>query len=90
MSAPADFCRVAAAPGLPAGRLEPGRCSVQALVRGDSGTATASPAQRWLLVEQPGPWGRDALTGSRLDAGVAPRLAARARERIVSRPDPVP
>ncbi|WP_245900228.1 sucrase ferredoxin [Geodermatophilus normandii] len=41
--------------------------------------ATAGPAQRWLLVEQPGPWGRDALTGSRFDQAVAARLSARAR-----------
>jgi hypothetical protein len=52
---------------------------VTALVRGDSPVATAGPAQRWLLVEQPGPWGRDALTQSRFDPAVAPRLAARAR-----------
>src|ERR687894_3132490 len=79
VSAPADFCRVAAAPGLPAGRLDEDRCSVQALVRGDSGVATASPAQRWLLVEQPGPWGMDALTQSRFDPAAATRLAHRAR-----------
>jgi hypothetical protein len=52
---------------------------VTALVRGDSPVATAGPAQRWLLVEQPGPWGRDALPQSRFDARVAPLLAARAR-----------
>jgi hypothetical protein len=79
VTAPADFCQVAAAPGLPAGRLDPDRCSVQALVRGDSAVATASPAQRWLLVEQPGPWGADALTHSRFDPAVAPRLVHRAR-----------
>jgi Sucrase/ferredoxin-like len=53
---------------------------VQALLRGDSGVATAPPARRWLLVEQPGPWGRDALLESRFDRRVASRLAARARE----------
>ncbi len=82
-----------AAPRLrPAGRLDPSRCSVQALARGDSPVATAPPAQRWLLVEQPGPWGRDALLQSRFDAGVAPRLVARARAEnvrllLVRRPD---
>ncbi|MQA32371.1 hypothetical protein JD78_00875 [Modestobacter roseus] len=75
----------------PAGRLDEGRCSVQALVRGDAPTATAPPARRWLLVEQPGPWGRDALLESRFDQAVAPRLAARAREagvrvQLVRRP----
>jgi hypothetical protein len=61
------------------GRLTPDRCSVQALGRGDEVLGTASPSTRWVLVEQPGPWGRDALTGSRFDREVAPRLAARAR-----------
>ncbi|WP_440347916.1 sucrase ferredoxin [Modestobacter versicolor] len=64
----------------PAGRLDDARCSVQALLRGDSPVATAPPARRWLLVEQPGPWGRDALLESRFDRRVASRLAARARE----------
>ena len=64
----------------PVGRLDEGRCSVQALVAGDSPIATAPPARRWLLVEQPGPWGRDALLQSRFDATVAPLLAQRARE----------
>ena len=67
----------------PEGRLDPVRCSVQASARGDSPVATAPPAQRWVLVEQPGPWGRDALVQSRFDAAVAPRLAARARAENV-------
>ncbi|MCV2491381.1 sucrase ferredoxin [Geodermatophilus sp. YIM 151500] len=41
--------------------------------------ATAPPAQRWLLVEQPGPWGQNALDHSRFDRDVAPRLASRVR-----------
>ena len=45
--------------------------------------ATAPPAQRWLLIEQPGPWGREALLESRFDASVAPELAARARAEHV-------
>jgi hypothetical protein len=64
----------------PAGRLDEARCSVQARLRGDSPVATAPPARRWLLVEQPGPWGRDALLESRFDRRVASRLSARARE----------
>jgi Sucrase/ferredoxin-like len=75
----------------PVGRLDPARCSVQALLRGDSPTATAPPARRWLLIEQPGPWGRDALLESRFDQHVASRLARRAREldlriQLVRRP----
>jgi hypothetical protein len=53
------------------------------MARGDSAIATAAPAQRWLLIEQPGPWGRDALTESRFDARVAPLLAERARREDV-------
>ncbi|MCW2698241.1 MAG: Sucraseferredoxin family protein [Modestobacter sp.] len=73
------------------GRLDDARCSVQALLRGDSVSATAPPARQWLLVEQPGPWGRDALLESRFDHRVASRLSARAREagvriQLVRRP----
>jgi hypothetical protein len=66
-------------PSHPLGRLDAGLCSVRALERGDSPIATAPPAQRWVLIEQPGPWGRDALTDSRFDQTVAPELARRAR-----------
>jgi hypothetical protein len=76
------FCRTDV-PARPVGRLDGSRCSVRALTRGDSPVATASPAQRWLLIEQPGPWGRDALTESRFDADVAPALAKRSREEGV-------
>ncbi len=41
--------------------------------------ATASRVRSWLLLEQPGPWGRDALLESRLDRAAARTLAARAR-----------
>jgi hypothetical protein len=73
-----DVWRTDVAPR-PAGRLDDSRCSVRALGRGDSPIATASPAQRWLLIEQPGPWGRDALAESRFDQAVAPLLARRSR-----------
>ncbi len=56
----------------------PPRCSETAAVRDDPRTGSASPVARWLLVEQPGPWGRDALLGSRLDRAVASGLAHRA------------
>ncbi|MGY1822281.1 sucrase ferredoxin [Geodermatophilus sp. SYSU D00079] len=74
-----DFCRPGEVPGRPVGRIDDDRCSVRALVRGDSGVATASPAQRWLLIEQPGPWGVDALRQSRFDPAVATEVAHRAR-----------
>ncbi len=70
-------------PTRPAGRLDDSRCSVRARLRGDSPVASAPPARRWLLIEQPGPWGRDALFESRFDAAVAPLLAARARAEHV-------
>jgi len=88
---PADDLFRTDLPARPAGRLDAARCSVQALARGDSGVATASPVQRWLLVEQPGPWGRDALSQSRFDRRVAPLLSERAdregvRVLLVRRP----
>ena len=70
-------------PARPAGRLDDSRCSVRSRLRGDSPVASAPPARRWLLIEQPGPWGRDALFESRFDAAVAPLLAARARAEHV-------
>ncbi|MPQ97707.1 sucrase ferredoxin [Modestobacter sp. I12A-02628] len=82
-----DFCipddGAGPAVSRPVPRLDPERCSVAALTRGDSGVATAPPAQRWLLVEQPGPWGREALLESRFDRAVASRVARRAREEGV-------
>jgi hypothetical protein len=56
----------------------PPLCSTAARARGDVMQASAAPVQRWLLVEQPGPWGRDALTQSRFDPGTAQALAQRA------------
>lgn len=56
----------------------PPRCSDAARERGDPRAGSAVPVTRWFLLEQPGPWGRDALTASRLDAGVAAGLARRA------------
>jgi len=43
-------------------------------------TSTASQVRRWLLVEQPGPWGRQALFESRMNPVVAGALMRRARE----------
>ncbi len=80
---PRDDSSIADMAPRPPGRLDAARCSVQALERGDSGVATASPTQRWLLVEQPGPWGRDALLQSRFDPQVAPLLAERAQREGV-------
>ena len=46
------------------------RCSEAARDRDDPFVATAPPARCWLLVEHPGPWGRQALG----DAGYAPEV----------------
>ncbi|MEO6512409.1 MAG: sucrase ferredoxin [Nocardioides sp.] len=60
------------------------RCSVAGLERGDPLAGTASTVRSFLLVENPGPWGIDALHDSRLPPEVKDGLreaAARARVR---------
>jgi hypothetical protein len=42
------------------------RCSVAARERNDWLAATASHVRGWILLEQPGPWGRDAVLSTRL------------------------
>jgi hypothetical protein len=54
------------------------RCALRAQLRGDPMLGTAFPANRLLLVEQPGAWGRDGLTESRFDPAIARALIARA------------
>ena len=56
----------------------PPRCAEAAEVRGDPRAGSASPVARWFLLEQPGPWGRDALMSSRLDVAVAAEVSRRA------------
>ena len=51
------------------------RCSFTAARRADDLSGTAPPAQRFLLVEQPGPWGRLAMEESGLDHAVGLALA---------------
>ncbi|MCI3949723.1 MAG: sucrase ferredoxin [Acidimicrobiales bacterium] len=55
------------------------RCADEARARGEALLGTASTVRRWLLVEQPGAWGYDALTASELPAAVAGPLLAAAR-----------
>lgn len=55
----------------------PERCAAASERRGDPLLATAAPAERFLLVEQPGAWGRRALRESRLDAPTMAALVAR-------------
>jgi len=54
-------------------------CAAGSLARHEPIMATASRVRRWLLVEQPGPWGREALLESRLDDTIARALRSRAR-----------
>ena len=58
-------------------------CSAASAGRGELLGGTASRVRRWLLVEQPGPWGADALADSRLDPEVAAGLAAAGRRHGV-------
>ena len=57
------------------------RCSAAGLERGDAIAGTASTVRAFLLVENPGPWGVDALRDSRLPAGP---------NRVCARPPPAP
>lgn len=53
------------------------RCSAETLAREESLVATASLVEAWLLIEQPGAWGPDALTDSKLPREIADELQRR-------------
>jgi hypothetical protein len=55
------------------------RCALESSARGEPLAGTASRVRRWLVVEQPGAWGHDALSHSGLDPDVGRALADRAR-----------
>ena len=57
----------------------PQRCSHESEARDESLAGTASTVRSWLLLEHPGPWGRDAPTDSRLPGGLGAELARRCR-----------
>ncbi|HWL64644.1 MAG TPA: sucrase ferredoxin [Actinomycetota bacterium] len=62
------------------------RCSDASEARDEPIYGTASPVTSWLLLEQPGSWGHDALTHSRLPERIGRELrsrAARAGVRVV-------
>ncbi|MFK0247780.1 sucrase ferredoxin [Amycolatopsis azurea] len=64
---------------------ERGRCADLADAANDPAEGTAPPAERWLLIEHPGPWGRLALTDSGIDPAALGSLtswAARVQGRI--------
>ena len=54
-------------------------CSLTSAAGDEPLFATASQVRRWILVEQPGPWGINAVTQSDLPIDVATRLHAGAR-----------
>ena len=54
-------------------------CSTRSRGSGEAVQGTASRARRWILLEQPGPWGADALTESALPEAVAIHLRALSR-----------
>lgn len=51
-------------------------CSVLSRASGEPLAGTAPHARLWVVLEQPGPWGRDALTSSHLDPFIAQSLNA--------------
>jgi hypothetical protein len=71
------------------------RCALRAQLRGDPALGTAFPASRLLLVEQPGPWGRDGLADSHFDRATAQALLRRTgadgiRVQLIRRPGRTP
>jgi hypothetical protein len=66
-------------------------CSAVSQALGEPLFATASRVRAWALIEQPGPWGREALVSSRLDPTVGRALHRRAhatgaRALLIRRP----
>lgn len=57
-------------------------CSNAARLRGDDNAATATRIDVWILVEVPGPWGRNPLT----DAGLPPPVSAALRRAATKVP----
>ena len=71
------------------------RCADAAEAAADAREGTAPPAERWFLLEHPGPWGRVAFAQSGLDAADVAALAAwaartRGRVLLVRRPGRAP
>lgn len=59
------------------------RCARESSARDEPLIGTASRVQRWLVVEQPGAWGREAVAESGLDRDVALALLDSARRHRV-------
>lgn len=54
-------------------------CSALSQTLGEPLAGTAALATTWLCIEQPGPWGRDAVLESHLDKTIGAELTARAK-----------
>lgn len=70
---------------------EPFRCAAASLGRGESLAGTASTVRAFLLLENNGPWGEEALRDARLPDGLGEELearasAARVRVLLIRRP----
>lgn len=68
------------------------RCSRRSEAAGESLAGTASTFRRWMLVEHPGPWGRQGLLDARLPPNVGSGLlrletVTGARVLLIRRPD---
>ena len=63
--------------------VSPERCSAASLAADESLRGTASTVVDWLLVEDPGPWGKRALVHNRLPPAVAAHLREQARIHAV-------
>jgi hypothetical protein len=61
------------------GPAEPATCSARSSALGEPLLGTASRYRFWLLIEQPGPWGHDALTDSRFPPDIGAVLTRRGR-----------
>jgi hypothetical protein len=59
------------------------RCATESSARNEPQIGTASRIQRWLVIEQPGAWGAEALHESELSRAVGRELEASARRHRV-------
>jgi hypothetical protein len=71
------------------------RCSLRSLAADESLAGTASTIRHWVLIEHPGPWGRDGLLDARLPDGLGRDLRALeagtgARVLLIRKPDRLP
>ena len=71
------------------------RCSLRSLAADEPLAGTASTIRHWLLIEHPGPWGRDGLLDARMPDGLGKDLRALerrtgARVLLIRKPGRIP